>query len=426
MLMDKLGDGVRLAYVSAHFRDFAQRLNLGAYSAPLFATTACVYLSATLSLCVWLVYQRRQFSVSSGAAGSSPTLTFYQCLNGYLSMMGLKAGLEGVYLIIRGDLGLGPWLLWQSVIFGAPCIVVVVVGRETLYLWMARRFERQWASRDGSEVVTVLRDQPPPIAIGNVWWVEDSHHPTAGTDEPARWRRGLISKIDPDEGCCVRVDERDLRSRKASDSSIHARRRKQGILASLASKHRSLKDTNASLYVQMPGSAGRLSSSNLIDTAKSQIRCVDWVSMTVSLLMPSKPFSSDKLRSLSRPVRADETIDFFVSHAYLDNPANKFAKLQVTALRFRELCGRDPTFWVESACLGADLVVGASLRGVSPMCALFSFVSKQCRPLTSAHPSMWSPSRPYRVMRKVSNGRRSRVLERSWLRIRALHLVCNG
>ena len=364
MLIDKIGDGIHLAYVSANFRVYSQRLNLGsAYSAPLFGITACLYLSSALSLCAWLAYQRRQFSASSASIGSSPTLAFYQCLNGYLAMMGLKAGTEGVWLTVRGDLGLGPWLIWQSIVFGAPCIIVAVVGRESLYLWMARRFERQWASRDGSEVVTVLRDLPPPVAIGNVWWVEDPHHPAAGIDEHTHWRRGVISKIDPDQGwCCVRIDERDLRSCKAPDSSSTSSSRKQGILSLVSGQNGGRNDTDASLHLQMPGSAGQLSSSALIDTAKNEIRCVDWINMTVTLLMPSKPFSSGELRSLSRPVRADETIDFFVSHAYLDNPAKKFAKLQVTALRFRELRGRDPTFWVQSACLGANLLVGTSLR----------------------------------------------------------------
>ena len=95
--MDKLGDGVRLAYVSAHFRDLCTapepwKCVLGP---AVRHNGLCLYLSAALSLCAWLVYQRRQFSASSAAAGSSPTLAFYQCLNGYLAMMGLKAGTGG-------------------------------------------------------------------------------------------------------------------------------------------------------------------------------------------------------------------------------------------------------------------------------------------------------------------------------------------
>lgn len=40
---------------------------------------------------------------------------------------------------------------------------------------------------------------------------------------------------------------------------------------------------------------------------------------------------------LSRPVRKGETIDFFVSHSWSDNPARKWRALQVVADEFFRL-----------------------------------------------------------------------------------------
>ena len=201
MLLDQVGDGLRHAFTSDHLRN-----NLGwPYSALLYQLTSSLYGVSTLVLCFWFAQQRRRCVVSNGSEGSSPTLAFYQCLNGYLATMGMVLAVEGVYVTSRGDIRVGPLKIVQSVIICVPHLLVVLVGRDALYLKLVDRFKRQWTSSDGSAVVTELRDMPPAIRVGNVWWIANGVE-NGVNGQSSRWQRGTISQVDSD-GFFVRVDE---------------------------------------------------------------------------------------------------------------------------------------------------------------------------------------------------------------------------
>ena len=53
------------------------------------------------------------------------------------------------------------------------------------------------------------------------------------------------------------------------------------------------------------------------------------------------------LYDLSRPLRAGETIDFFMSHSWKDDPVAKHAALEEIASDFHRKNGRHPTFWLD-------------------------------------------------------------------------------
>ena len=358
LMFATVADGAESAYAASQFQAYSSRNNLSsAHSALLYNLNAFVKIAGALVLWGGLASQRREFYATNGSEGSSPTLILYQCINGYLTISGLKMGLCGAYLSARGDqTGTGAWLAARSIIILVPCSLVIVVGREALFRWIAHQVQQQWASRDGSTVVTVLSDRPPPARIGKAWWVEqlaakrrdsfsrESPEPAAGYPQhqgSKRWQRGTVAQVETDgSGFLVRVDESELNGQefRAIRTSTFLGSFRRVILAGAM--------TPTSL---------------LVDSARRELRCIDWVNMTVDLLAPCKPTSSPKARSYSRRVRDGEVIDFFVSHACLDDAGLKLRKLQVIALLFREQHGRDPTFWIASACLGWNHL-GSGLR----------------------------------------------------------------
>ena len=55
--------------------------------------------------------------------------------------------------------------------------------------------------------------------------------------------------------------------------------------------------------------------------------------------------------SLSRPVKKGESIDFFISHCWHDDPMLKWHALQLLVDEFTLKVGRQPTFWFDKACI---------------------------------------------------------------------------
>ena len=55
--------------------------------------------------------------------------------------------------------------------------------------------------------------------------------------------------------------------------------------------------------------------------------------------------------NLSRPVGKFETIDFFVSHSWHDDPDVKWNTLEFAAHKFKKRHSRDPTFWLDKVCI---------------------------------------------------------------------------
>jgi hypothetical protein len=57
------------------------------------------------------------------------------------------------------------------------------------------------------------------------------------------------------------------------------------------------------------------------------------------------------LFALSRPVKPGETIDFFMSHSWHDDPTTKFDTLKRVVSKFQAKYGRPPTFWLDKVCI---------------------------------------------------------------------------
>ena len=346
MLSENIAYATRYAYYwgTGHAYDLTDtQISTGATYYIMEASIFCV---PTLLLCFWLVFQRHRFRVTNSSEGSSPTLALYQCLSGYMSVTGLAYLGDGAYLTSRGNRNVGLLNLLQAVIILLPSVVVVIVGRDRMFRWVARQFERQWASSDGSTVISLLIDQPPTARVGKTWWIVAEAPPNeAGPNDAATtWQRGAVTNVDSDgSGFEIALE--------ASEPVEQPPSRK-------VSRRFSISDSPvAFLHQTLIGAV--TPTAVLIDEAKNALRCVDWADMSEALLAPCKPSSSNEARCLSRPVARGETIDFFVSHAFLDDAGTKFSKLKLTAAFFRKEHGREPTFWLESACLGTHQLGGA-------------------------------------------------------------------
>mmetsp|Transcript_20980 Transcript_20980/g.46209 ORF Transcript_20980/g.46209 Transcript_20980/m.46209 type:complete len:286 (+) Transcript_20980:2-859(+) len=88
----------------------------------------------------------------------------------------------------------------------------------------------------------------------------------------------------------------------------------------------------------------------LLNTALRDLRCIEWSHVTAELLQLPGPGDGSEYH-LSRPVQPDEVIDFFISHSWHDDAAEKYRRLQEVAEMFRKKCGRHPVFWLDKACI---------------------------------------------------------------------------
>merc|ERR1719284_436776 len=127
--------------------------------------------------------------------------------------------------------------------------------------------------------------------------------------------------------------------------------------------------------VKKPIAPAAASTEETLATAASQLRCVDWCDITCELLRgetapaAAAPRTSGRggkalaVRSrlpfaLSRPVRAGEQIDAFVSHSWSDDAEAKYRQLARFVAEFEAMHGRTPTFWLDRCCLDQSDAAG--------------------------------------------------------------------
>ena len=101
--------------------------------------------------------------------------------------------------------------------------------------------------------------------------------------------------------------------------------------------------------------AGQTSlATDILNVARRNLRCIDWNNITVELMTSSTSTIHD--RTLPRPVRAGERIDYFMSHSWHDDGRLKFQKLQWLANGFLQKRSRSPTFWLDKVCIDQDAI----------------------------------------------------------------------
>ena len=101
-----------------------------------------------------------------------------------------------------------------------------------------------------------------------------------------------------------------------------------------------------------------LPASKLLQIATENLRCIDWNESVFKLLFVRLPTDEirkqlpENLNELSRPLRTNEKIDFFLSHSHYDDAEIKIAALNQIVERFKKKHpGKRPTFWLDKVCI---------------------------------------------------------------------------
>lgn len=96
----------------------------------------------------------------------------------------------------------------------------------------------------------------------------------------------------------------------------------------------------------------------LLEEGRSMLRCMEWKDLTLELLasgpicgVTDASLARNEFLAKSRPVAPNEQIDFFLSHAWVDDPEAKFEALSDFVADFKRRCNRDPTFWFDKTCI---------------------------------------------------------------------------
>ena len=87
----------------------------------------------------------------------------------------------------------------------------------------------------------------------------------------------------------------------------------------------------------------------LLQKGKARLRRVPWQNLTLDVLKSNQSTNTD-VQTLSEPCDMSE-IDYFISHSWSDDPAEKYAALQEVSEGFYEHHWRYPTFWLDKVPL---------------------------------------------------------------------------
>lgn len=108
---------------------------------------------------------------------------------------------------------------------------------------------------------------------------------------------------------------------------------------------------------QVPFHRSRKEAHELLQAARSGMRCIEWIRISRSLMSGCIQGSSNQmldnndLFNLSRSVQKGEVVDLFMSHSWHDDAKAKWGALVRVVTDFRARRGREPTFWLDKTCI---------------------------------------------------------------------------
>jgi hypothetical protein len=210
-----------------------------------------------------------------------------------------------------------------------PPIIVLILGRKRVFSFAARRFDldKNNLQRDGAFIAALL-DQLN-IGVGQVWWIYrgQGNEDVAFTifDRNRHFRRGIIKHIDSDKKVFSVKVESDLYTLPMGDT---------------------------------------IDSTQLLHIARENLRCIDF-----QVLIDRNLFANGSVRGatvasfydLSRPVRPNESIDYFISHSWHDDADLKYKKMCTLGVEFKRKYGYYPTFWFDKVFIDQNNI-GAGLK----------------------------------------------------------------
>ena len=341
----------------------------------------------------------------------TPTEQCFLSVYAFAAGEGITYCVSAVWRIAEFGFPDGAAVLLEGLGWLIPLMVVAVVGRDRLFGFALRRFERGRAEVDGAVMAELLDTKR--INIGDTWWV---HHDEAHQDKEAlaikfpnpwdhrrNWDEGRVVQVDRDQGRfgvvlqqrsnAPRVpffgklnsflggrigsvarrgsvapslapigDKGDGGSKPSSrmssrtGSRTSSRKNKSRVAPAREEKGSDGGDNDDNdadlIWIPLPpGHNAREDSCNLLATARANLKCIEGKLLTFDLMRNSKSTKDDPIVE-ARAMKKTEKINYFLSHSWHDDAERKWARLQALQHSYRATHGgRSPTFWLDKCCI---------------------------------------------------------------------------
>lgn len=261
----------------------------------------------------------------------SRTTALFYCTYTYLIATAFATAASSITSFADGEHSQGCARALQACARGLPFVIYLSLGPQKLFQLTAKRFDNNpdRAEQDGAFVAALMEgSKPQPGSVHWVHRVAGEEQDACATDEKAgdhakNWRRGVITDVNYTM-FTVKVEEEPRLSAK---------------------------------IVEVPYDAGSMDPKSLVEMGRSNLRCMDWPDVTEELIKGKVCGSNNELLAsnayyqLSRPVKPDEVVDFFLSNSWHDDAEVKWAKLNEEAVQFHEKRGRPFTLWLDKTCI---------------------------------------------------------------------------
>ena len=238
------------------------------------------------------------------------------------------------------------------VLVGASFLATVFRSECTGFI--TRIFDADQQIQDGAFAAELLDSVSKP-KVDMEWWVIRDGVPATEykVHDPRRlWKKGKVVRIDAEDSSMVVQLTPDNSAGCGAGAGAGAGSSGTGADSSAVSG-------SETVAVKFGGSNFR-TAEELLHEAQQNMRCVTWSAITLALLENNTNThgaqQAQSAYSVSQPVAPGTKIDFFISHSWHDDPIAKFAALEQVAEDFVAKHGREPTFWLDVACINQDTI----------------------------------------------------------------------
>lgn len=334
------------------------------------------FLAGIILVSYWLYILHRIRLRAGTSETAKPTVLVYVAGYGLLIICGPFHFIHSIlfYFVNAKDYIFGTRELIIGFCFITPPLLVIILTRDWLFNYMSRRFDRNAENlkKDGAFIAGLLATQD--VVMNQVWYVHrgkaninyryDKTHPY----NMQLYRKGRVTAINknsfkvslPREIVEFRngAGEKRIETLPAKevwlDSNGNAVSDDTTIISPPGApdvNHDEEKATDAPLVCVINMETG-----SLLNWARENLRCIDWENMSQSLFErksvrdTSTAANAIDYYSLSRELKEDEKIDYFISHAWADDGDAKFKELSKIATAHHREYKRWPTFWFDKVC----------------------------------------------------------------------------
>jgi len=230
-----------------------------------------------------------------------------------------------------------------AILILCPILFAILVGQRRLFHKLASWLDHSRGRRlqDGAFMAMLLDSYV--VEVGQPWWLthQEIQEAAAAHPEQVQAKEDIASQI------------AGLPDHKPRPGFV------AGIVIAASEDLQSFSvecqlDNHTAQIVQVDRGQEVLPWPVLLQMGRKGLRCVEWAALSLQVMRTNGTNATGDDFALSRPVGRGEIIDFFVSHSWSDNPAQKWSALQLAVETFYEKHGRYPTFWIDKFCINQN------------------------------------------------------------------------